>query len=274
MLKLALWFGLVFLVASLALSQAYRLDGGGYPLLDKDNDQLMVSKTAAAPARTLDVLFIGNSLTYVNDMPAMLANIASSDPGNTTRLEIKAKTYPNATLQFLLNNTDALAYARTHHFDDVVLQEHDSWYYPVKDIDPQGAWNWANEIHTMGAAPVLFETWADSDGSDAYTNQQYATYGHTPDQEAETVAEATDELGRKLAAPVVKVGVAFERARVAKGAPDPWGPDRHHPSVAGTYLGALVFYRYFTGRTGAEATYRPSGLSAADAATLVTLSGE
>jgi len=47
----------------------------------------------------------------------------------------------------------------------------------------------------------------------------------------------------------------------------------HHPSVAGAYLAALVFYRYFTGRTGAEATWRPSGLSAEDAAALVRLNG-
>jgi hypothetical protein len=272
-LKYILIFVLVFLGGGLAVWQAYRM-GGAYPLLDKDNAELMVSKTAAAPTRSLDVLFVGNSLTYVNDMPAMLVNIASSDPGNTVQLRVKAETAPDATLQFLLNNTDALPYAKSHHFDDVVLQEHDSWYYPVKEIDPRGVWNWTNEVHNIGAAPILFETWGDPDGSDSYTDQRYATFGHTPGQEAEAVAEATDELGHKLSAPVVKVGAAFERARTTKGAPDPWGPDRHHPSLAGTYLGALVFYRYFTGRDGAQATYRPFGMSAADASALVALSGE
>jgi hypothetical protein len=71
----------------------------------------------------------------------------------------------------------------------------------------------------------------------------------------------------------VPVGQAFEAAREMKGAPDVWGPDHHHPSVAGTYLAALVFYRSFTGRSGAQATWRPNGLNAQDAATLVQLSG-
>jgi len=256
----------------LVLSQMDRM--GAYPIQNKDNDGIMIAKTAGPATRTLNVLFVGNSITYVNDMPAMLVNIASSDPGNTVRLEVKAKTSPDATLEYLLNGTDALAYAKAHRFDAIVLQEHDSWYYDLPQIDPAGVWRWANEARSMGATPVLFENWADPADGEAYADNQLATYGHTPEREAEAVLEATDELSGKLRAPVVKVGAAFERARLTKGAPDPWGPDRHHPSVAGTYLGALVFYRYFTGRSGAQSRYRPFGLSNADAKALVALSGE
>ena len=48
--------------------------------------------------------------------------------------------------------------------------------------------------------------------------------------------------------------------------PDLYQADRHHPSVAGTYLAALTFYRAFTGRAGTDARYRPWGMSAADQA--------
>ncbi|MGH7735022.1 MAG: hypothetical protein ACREOE_15380, partial [Gemmatimonadales bacterium] len=70
----------------------------------------------------------------------------------------------------------------------------------------------------------------------------------------------------------VPVGEAFERARTSPGAPDVYGPDHHHASVAGAYLAALEFYQYFTGRSGEAATFRPWGLSAKDTAKLVQLS--
>ena len=271
MFKLVASFVLIVMVVALGASQAYRL-GGAYPLLAHDHADVMVSKTASSPTRTLSVLFVGNSLTFVNDLPAMLVNIASSDRANTTRLEVKAKTYPDASLEFLLTQTDALAYAQAHRPNYVVLQEHGAWYDQIRDVDSSGVANWTPEILALGGAPVLFEVMADGDGSTAYTDNRYATFGHTPDEEAAKAIAATGDLGRELALPVVKVGEAFERARWTKGAPDVYGPDHHHPSVAGTYLAALVFYQYFTGRTGSEATYQPLGMSRSDAARLVAIS--
>jgi hypothetical protein len=69
--------------------------------------------------------------------------------------------------------------------------------------------------------------------------------------------------------PVVPVGETFERTRKNKAASDLYLPDQHTPNVAGTYLAALVFYRSLTGRSGTEATYRPSGLSMETAAILL-----
>lgn len=82
--------------------------GAPYIRLEHDHDELMVTRTAQ-PARTLTILFIGNSLTFRNDLAAMLVDLASSDPGNTTRLQVKAETYPNATLDYMRASTGALA---------------------------------------------------------------------------------------------------------------------------------------------------------------------
>jgi hypothetical protein len=247
-------------------------DGAAYPRLDHDHDELMVSRTAK-PGSTVTILFIGNSLTFRNDLPAMLVDLASSDPGNTMRLQVKGETYPDAWLDDLYAKGHALDWARNHHVDEVVLQEHSLWYRSNYEGARAAASRWMSALRTLNAAPLLFEVWADGEGSDVYTDKDYAGFGLTPAEDARNAADATDTLGRSLGLPVVAVGQAFEVARQTAGAPNLYAADHHHPSVAGTYLAALVFYRQFTGRTGAEATWRPSGLSAQDAATLVRLNG-
>jgi hypothetical protein len=247
-------------------------EGGAYPRLEHDHDDLMVSKTAKADT-TVTVLFVGNSLTFRNDLPAMLVNLASSDPGNPIRLQVKAETHPNATLDYMLSQTNALAWAQAHHADYVVLQEHSFWYGWSYDGALAAAERWQDALKPLHETPLLFQVWADGDGSKVYADKDSRAFGSTPAEDARNAAESTERLARRLGLPVVAVGQAFEAARKTPGAPDVYGPDHHHPSVAGTYLAALVFYRFFTGRTGAEATYRPRGLSEQDAAMLVRLAG-
>jgi hypothetical protein len=249
--------------------------GGRYMLRNSDHDEVMVVDPVAEPAKTVSVLFVGNSLTFVNDLPAMLVNIASSDRANITRLEVKAVTYPGADLNYMRAATGALAWAQTHHVDYVVLQERSGWYETQAGFDfaLKNASDWIDVLRPLNEAPLLFEVWSDGAGSTAYSDKSCAAFGKTVQQDASDAAASTENLGRQLGLPVVAVGTAFEQARHIEGAPDVVGPDRHHPSVAGTYLAALVFYKRFTGRSGAEATYRPWGLSQADAAALVEASG-
>jgi hypothetical protein len=256
----------VVLLALLGILTFLVWPDGAYRRLQHDHDELMVSKTAK-PASTVTVLFVGNSLTYTNDLPAMLVNVASSDPENTVRLQVKAETFPNASLDDMFNKGKALDWARDHHPDYVVLQEHSFWYDTDDEAARSAAFRWTNALKPLGAAPLLFEVWTDGEASNVWKGLS------NPAEDALRAVQSTDGLGRSLGLPVVAVGQAFEAARQTPGAPDLYGPDHHHPSVAGSYLGALAFYRYFTGRTGAEATYRPRGLSDQDAAALVRLNG-
>ena len=279
------WVLIAVLAALLGLFLARQTPmlGAAYPLRGHDHADLMTSRTPAGKARTLRVLFVGDSLTFANDMPAMLVNIASSDPGNTTQVEVQAKTYPGAFLSKVLADTDALAWARANHPDIVVLQEHSSWYDVTASNPPSGVTNWdyaakgsidwAEAVKALGETPVLFEIWGDGDGSDLFTRQGSPAYGRTPNQESRYAAQATQRLADELGVQEVAVGDAFQRARDRPGAPDLYGPDHHHPSMAGSYLAALVFYRQLTGRTAAQAAYRPLGLSAQDAGLLVQASG-
>ena len=272
MLKLLLTICLAAALVMLGAPQLHRL-GGAYILSDSDHADVMVSHPAS-PQRTVSVLFVGNSLTFVNDMPAMLANIASSDTSSSAALQIKAITYPGAKLDYMYSQTPALAWARRHHVDFVVLQEHSNWY----DTQPgfqdalDSAADWAGAVRSLNEEPIYFQIWAEGSGSSIYSNRNYVTFGRTPAEESAADSEGTARLAAKLGMSYAPVGDAFERAAETPGAPDLYGPDRRHPSLAGSYLAALVFYKLFTGRTGAEATYHPWGMSDADAALLVRIS--
>jgi len=275
LLKIVLAAALAGSLALLAAINAHRL-GGQYILRDGDHQDVMVADPAAVPTRIVRVLFVGNSFTFVNDLPAMVVNLAASDAGNRVRLEVKAMTFPGAHLNELLQQSDVLAWVRAHRIDYVVLQEQSGWYQSPEQVENTAVSlsNWLDELRTRNESPLLFEVWSDATGSDIYTDQGYSTFGSTPEAEAERILERTQELSRRFAIPIVPVGAVFERARHTSGAPELLGPDHHHASVAGTYLAALVFYRAFTGRTGAEAGYRPWGMTKADAKILSAINAE
>ena len=233
---------------------------GEYPLLDHDHDGAMRSRAASHVAKPVSLLFIGNSFTFTNDLPAMLVNIASSDPAGDPGLEVQASTVAAARLAQHWADGGALKVLRSRHFDYAVLQEQTAWaLHPQAIEDTYGAmFNWNVAVLAAGSKPLFFETWADPDGSDQYTGDARNLWFGLTRASAQRIIDAqTEKLSQTYKLPVAWVGQAFERAASTPRAPDLFGPDRHHPSRAGTYLAALTFYRHLTGRPG-------TGLSGGD----------
>ena len=272
------WVLIVALVAALGFLgslNVHRL-GGRYMLRDSDHAEVMLSGTTALTRRTVRILFIGNSFTYVNDLPAMLVNLAASDPGNPTQLSVKGFTYENADLGFMLRETGALAWARANPVDYVVLQDHSGWYALPEWTEraQRDTAAWVDALRPLKATPVLFAPWADGEGSNVYTDPEFYAYGKTPAEDTLESEQTTGLLAQSLNVPMVRVARAFNQAEKTGRVPDLYQSDRHHPSAAGTYLAALSFYRFFTRRSGVDATYRPWGLSAAGKAALVEAAGK
>lgn len=273
MLRIALIAALVLALGFLATLNMPRF-GGRYMLRDWDHGDVMTSGVTPQTKRSIAILFVGNSFTASNDLPAMLVNIAAADLGNPVQLSVKAVTHPGADLGYMLRQTDALAWAQAHPVDYVVLQERSGWYALPQWIETarSNATDWRYALAPLKTQPVLFETWADLEGSNVYTDPTYYAYGRNFKGVTDDARRETGALAQALGMPVVRVGRAFYYA-VQAGAGDLFQRDKHHPGHAGTYLAALTFYRFFTWRTGAETTYRPWGMSAAEAAVLVQAAG-
>src|SRR5215216_2269984 len=69
----------------------------------------------------LHVLFIGNSYTFVNNLPRLVAALAANE---ARPLQTESVTEGGATLKLHWQKGDALRAIRQGHWDYVVLQEH------------------------------------------------------------------------------------------------------------------------------------------------------
>ena len=120
------------------------------------------------------VLFIGNSLTYFNEMPKMTSAIAARE---RTPLLVDEVTMSGATLEDLWFHTDALKRIWQEHWDYVILQERSG--RAAMDRGPlfyQYVRMFADQVRKSGATPVLFMTWYP--GNEAFFRAA-AQHAHT-----------------------------------------------------------------------------------------------
>jgi hypothetical protein len=221
------------------------------------------SKVVGEPTRTVSILFIGNSFTYVNDIPGMVVQVASSDATNRVRLEVNSVTRGGAHLNLMIRNTEAANALKQQHWDYLVLQEQSEWTGSQARIEEtySAVNNWQQAARQIGATPILYETWADKAGSSTYTDQRSYFFRQTAEQVQENMDAQTSALARHFDMAVVPVGRYWAYAEKQSNAPDLYARDRHHPSIAGSYLTALIFYRFFTGNALTQVTYHPSELT-------------
>lgn len=117
-----------------------------------------------APAKPLQVLFVGNSLTYVNNLPAVFTALAQ-DNGHPARADMLVKG--GATLaQWQASGAVTVALA-AHHYDFVVLQERGNdfacGFGPEACRDARQALETlAKVVRDAGATPVLLGTYQAS----------------------------------------------------------------------------------------------------------------
>jgi lysophospholipase L1-like esterase len=199
---------------------------------------------AAAQSRPLRVLFIGNSYTYFNDLPGLVASLGRGvRPVRPVHTEMVAQ--PGVSLRDHWLDGAALAAIRRTRWDYVVLQEQSMLGVmmvhgrpTVNDVDlfHEFGRRFIREITAAGATPVLYLTWARRPTPE------------TQDRLTRAYAALAAETGARLA----PVGVAWQQARAQRPALELFDPDGTHPSPAGSYLAAVTLWATIT-RTPARA---------------------
>lgn len=223
---------------------------------------LFLSSYAAASPK-LEILFIGNSYVASNDLVGMIARIAKSDSKNNIELEVTQFTVGAAKLKTLWDEGQALKVVlKKPHWDFIVLQEQSSWaMYPY---DMQRAFEVAPEWRRMIAPRtsniVLFVSWAKQANSAWYRNPATSFFKDAVFMQRQ-LDQQSHKLARLLGASMVQVGDYWAYVLSKNPAMPLYSDDGSHPSVTGTYLTALIFYRYFTKQGSLEsAGYVPSGV--------------
>lgn len=168
------------------------------------------------------VLFVGNSLTYWNDMPSMVRELAEGDPEGPTLLVVQY-TAPGWDLRRASRDKGLRALLEGVAWDDVVLQER-------SDVHPPFFETLQRRVAERRARTTIFGLWGEADYAEA------AAYADT------------------LPAFVAPVGMATEAAYRAQRGVD-LDDGTGHPNRAGSFLIACVFYLALTELDPAQSAY-------------------
>lgn len=218
--------------------------------------------TPPADAAPLRVLFLGNSYTYVNDLPAMTAAFAAS-AGVT--VQTAAVTLGGASLQVLAMGTAALPTVAQGGWKFVVVQGQS-----LEPLDSPGAFalgakTLADAAKAVGAVPAFYTTWPRAPGNGLYWD---AITGGTPGDMAQRLQDGYQQAADANGGIRVRVGDAWMLVLTGHPGVEMYQADGSHPSVAGTYLAACVFAATLAGVAPAEVTWHPPEVSEADAVAL------
>jgi len=185
----------------------------------------------AAAHAPLRILWIGNSYTYVNDLPRTLTLLALAAGEN----RVPAITTVLKGGQFLRGHTARrdMSELLGQRWDYVVLQ--DQSLAPIQQPDTvlKYGTQLGNMARKAGSKILLYVTWPRRD---------------TP-QTSGTIAATYAKLADSLGATLVPVGAAWTAMREESPASELYIDDGSHPSPIGTYLAASVFYRVLYGKS-------------------------
>jgi hypothetical protein len=176
------------------------------------------------PAATTRILFVGNSLTYVNDLPGMVKALA--DSAGITGVQTAQIAKPDYALEDHWNDGQARNVIGKGGWHVVVMQQGPSAVLANRANLRQWAATFADVITSKAGLPAMYQVWP------ALAN--FSDF----DASAESYRLAAQDIsGLFLAA-----GNAW-RAAWARNADLPlYSADGLHPSVTGTYLAALTIF--------------------------------
>ena len=198
------------------------------------------------------VLFVGNSFTFKNSLPALVHELAAGDAGAKPIFAVEYAA-PGWSLH-QANKDDGLG--RLLHevrWDVVVLQEK-SWVLSL----PEERWrretypaarDLREKISARGSRTVLFMTWGYVRGD--RWREPHDTYAAMQ----ERLADGYSKLGAELRAEVAPAGLAWAEALRREPRLDLWAGDGQHPGRLGSYLAACVFYAMLSGREPAQSGF-------------------
>ncbi|MGO9111430.1 MAG: hypothetical protein ACLP9L_19560, partial [Thermoguttaceae bacterium] len=181
----------------------------------------------------LKVLFIGNSMTYCHDLPAMFAALSRAANHGREPKVVQVVGGGLSLEDHWRNGKARQAIRDLGPWDYVVLQEQSYRAYYAWEEMFRYARLFDGEIRKAGARTVLFVRPAGQDEPEAQT----------------LLDEGCDRLAKELAAIVAPCGTAWGAARQQHPDLILHDPDRGHPGPNGAYLSACVFYAVLYGKS-------------------------
>jgi hypothetical protein len=220
------WF--LALTASLLLLQQA-------PRVEQHGAHRTITNAPQGTTTTRNVLIVGNSLSYFNEMPWMLEQIALSKKA-LPRLHVEFSGGSGMTLEQHWRTGKAAKRINDYRWDFVVLQAQSTEALRTPAEFETYARRFDAVIRSRGARTVILGTWAPRDSRFSQ---------HALDEEYEKTA-------RVLGATLAPAGSAWQQLQT-RGID--LFEDDIHPNVAGSYLVAAVLYAVIYGASPSGATH-------------------
>ncbi|MBI1194124.1 MAG: hypothetical protein GC205_13275 [Bacteroidetes bacterium] len=219
----------------------------------------------AQTGQVKQVLFIGNSYTARNELPAMVADIANSF-GHTLLWD--ANLIGGSSFANHASNATTLTKIAQGNWDVVVLQEQSQ----LPALDPvsvaSSVYPYAQSLveALRGAnpctSPVFYMTWGRENGDDENCGSYPPVCSY--DGMQGRLRDSYLQMAQDNDAAVAPVGMAWKAVRDDHPGINLYNADESHPSFGGTYLAACVLYATIFQESPAGA-FIPAGVSPATA---------
>ncbi|MFM9947575.1 MAG: T9SS type A sorting domain-containing protein [Saprospiraceae bacterium] len=229
---------------------------------------LLICSTVNGQSQTKRALFLGNSYTYVNNLPQMVANVAIST-GDTLIFDNNAPG--GYTFQGHSTNAISLAKIALGNWDYVVLQEQSQLpSFPLSQVEAD-VFPYAHILDSLinaknlCAETVFYMTWGrkNGDASNCASWPPVCTYSGM-DSLLNLRYSLMADNNNAIISPV---GAVWKYIRQNFPLIDLYQADGSHPSVAGTYAAACSFYTTLFRKDPTLITFN-STLSTTDAANI------
>ena len=187
----------------------------------------------------MNILFIGNSYTYVNDMPKIFEALCRANGRDVTVTSVvhgghKLYQYVDCDDKYRAMLEEALA---KDHYDLCFLQEQS--YLPLSDYELffSGTSRLVDKVKPSADSFMLYETWGRKEG-----NETLAQFGWTNESMTFDLAAAYKKAGEALGIPVSYAGLSFYKIYTSHPEIELYHEDKTHPSWEGSCLAALTHY--------------------------------
>lgn len=187
----------------------------------------------------MNVLFVGNSYTYYNDLESMFERLARDNGRDVCcyrvteggRRLVDYKDRNDLTTRLLKRAVEERIY------DVCFLQEQSLLPFVDYERFEEGLGCVLDIIGDRANKIILYATWGRKDGSTVLEE-----YGITRKKMTELLSDAYKKAGKKIGAEVSCVGESFLKATKELPEIELYNADRSHPSQKGSALAALTHY--------------------------------
>jgi len=171
----------------------------------------------------LKILFVGNSLTYYNDLPSLVSEIAKED-GVT--VSYKTIAFPDFSIDDHLAGNSISNVFKKERFDLLIAQQGPSALPESREILEASAIKLSKMCAPYKTDLALYMVWPELSRKYAY-DDVIASYSNA--------AEKSNAL-------LCPAGLAWKIALEKDQTLPLYGPDQFHPSIHGSVLAAMVIY--------------------------------